>query len=159
MLASDPTNFSARHLLGIIAMQSGDNAGAIALITQALDMMPEHKSYAGAYGNRGIAHARLGHNDGALADFNKAISLAGPSPNFLLYRANHFFNLRRFAEAVRDYDDVIRLEEGNEEAHYHRGLALAMMGQRAEAAKSLQTCLQLNPGNAGAKAKLAQLLG
>jgi len=158
VLAGDPTHFGARHLLSIIAMQSGDNAGAIAFITQALDMMPEHKSYAGAYSNRGIARARLGHNDEAIADFDKAISLAGPTANFLLHRANHFLNLRRFAEALRDYDKVIELEKGNEEAHYHRGLTLALLGRRTEAAESLQKCLRLNPDSADIKAKLDELL-
>jgi len=160
VLAADPTHFSARHLLGIIAMRESDNAAAVAFITQALALKPEHKSFAAAYSNRGIANARLNRSDEALKDFDKAISLGGSHAiHYTLHRANHFFNLRRFADAVKDYDSAIKLDANNEEAHLHRGLVLAALGQRPEAIESLQTSLRINPDNAGAKAKLNELHG
>lgn len=56
----------------IVKAQNGDNQGAIADLTQALNMEPE---YAKAYHYRGIARAAMGDKAGAIADFQSAANL------------------------------------------------------------------------------------
>lgn len=56
----------------IAKAQNGDNQGAIADLTQALNMEPE---YAKAYHYRGIVRSAMGDKSGAIADFQSAANL------------------------------------------------------------------------------------
>jgi Flp pilus assembly protein TadD len=52
--------------------QSGDNQGAIADLTEALQMKPD---YAQAYHYRGIVRSAMGDKSGAIVDFQSAADL------------------------------------------------------------------------------------
>jgi len=158
VLAGDPSHFDARHLVGVIALQSGNAAEAVAILSHATALVPDRPYYALAYNNRGIAYTSLGKLDEALADFDKALKLGGPRSDVLLQRANILFNLGRNSEAISDYDSVIRLQADNAEAYRNRGFALASMERKAEAMDSLKKSLQFDPNSENAKAKLNELL-
>src|SRR6266446_1397227 len=64
VLASEPSNFDAVHLLGVLAQQSGDRDRAVQLISRAVDIRPEDAS---ARSNLGLVHRALGRLDEAEA--------------------------------------------------------------------------------------------
>ena len=52
LLAINPRNADALHLLGVIAYQTGNHQAAVDLISQAIEIIPNAASY---YSNRGNA--------------------------------------------------------------------------------------------------------
>ena len=62
------------------------------------------------------------------------------------------------ADAIADFRAAIAADPRLEPAHHHLGLALAAVGQFAEAARHLQTALQINPANEGARRALDKLV-
>jgi len=159
VLAGDPHNFDARQMLGLIALQSGNPAEAVEIMTEAFSYVVEHPCQVPAYINRGMAYKALGFYVEAFSDFDKALQLGGPRADALINRALALHNMQRYGDAVSDFDSAIALDDSNAEAHYRRSLALADMGRRADAVEGLRRCLQLNPAHAEAKVKLSALLG
>ena len=76
ILAIDPDQFDARHLLGFIFHQRGDSARAIHHIDLALQKNPDGIL---ALNNRGIALNALKRFDEALASYDRALSVR-PAP-------------------------------------------------------------------------------
>lgn len=74
VLAAEPNNFDALHLLGVAAHQSGDHAQALEFIDQALRQNPVS---AAALNNAGDVRRALDDLDGAGAFFKKALSVQG----------------------------------------------------------------------------------
>lgn len=72
LLAIDPRNADALHLLGLIAHQTANYQSAVDIISQAIELKPD---LAEAYSNRGLSLNQLKQFDAALASCNKAIEL------------------------------------------------------------------------------------
>src|SRR5687767_9455759 len=70
VLARDPRNADALHLLGVVAHQSGRCGEAIALISQAIALNDSAPAY---HHNLGEAHRAAGDADAALPCFARAI--------------------------------------------------------------------------------------
>ena len=62
VLAVEPSNFDAVHLLGVLAQQAGNGERAVALIRRAVDIRPRD---APATSNLGLAYRSLGRFDEA----------------------------------------------------------------------------------------------
>ena len=63
VIQSQPRNFDALHLAGVLALQMGDAQRAVDLLTRALKV---DRNSATAYNNRGTAYAQLGDYNFAL---------------------------------------------------------------------------------------------
>jgi predicted Zn-dependent protease len=60
-------------------------------------------------------------------------------------------------EAIAHFRDAVRTQPDLTTAWFNLGVALAMQGDRAEAAKAMETVLAQQPDNAQAKQWLARL--
>lgn len=87
LLARDPRQVDALHLLGVLALQQGQPDVAAGLMQQALALRPD---MAAAHSNLGHAYAQLGHAGAAIDCQLEALRLADSEP----YRA-------AFVQAVR----------------------------------------------------------
>ena len=69
-------------------------------------------------------------------------------------------NLGRYAAAIVDYDNAIRLEPNDADAYYDRGLAKEKLGQTSEAEQDWRTALKLatQAGNVKLKNKIESVL-
>ena len=74
--AADPANFTASHVLGVIRLQQGRNADALALIRAVLKAKPDAVGVLLTYG---LVLQTFQRFDEALASFDKALML---KPNF-----------------------------------------------------------------------------
>ena len=72
VLAAEPRNHAALHLLGALANQVGQHAAAVELISQAVQIEPTAASY---HSNLGVAHQRLGQLEEAVACYERALAL------------------------------------------------------------------------------------
>ena len=71
VLAGDPHDFTARHLLGVVRAQQGRNEDALVEIGAALALRPED---AEALLNRANVLRSLGRLDAALDDLDRALA-------------------------------------------------------------------------------------
>ena len=69
---------STQTQLGLVLLALGKYEDALTSLNRAIELDP--KFYA-AYGNRGIAHSRIGETDLALADYDQEIEL---NPDYVL---------------------------------------------------------------------------
>ena len=60
-------------------------------------------------------------------------------------------------EAVSQYEEALRLNTDNPEAHFNLGMALVRSGKNAEAASHLREALRLKPDYAAARQALQML--
>ena len=145
ILASEPRDFDAMHMLGVIAYQSGQAHIAHDLISRALfirsDLAPPHVNLA-------LALGALGRFDEALASFNRALRLRPDHPTAHHDRGNVLMRLGRVAEAVASFDEAIALRPDHVEARVDRGNALSRLNYVEEALSSYEGAIALRPGYA-----------
>src|ERR1700744_449984 len=58
---------------------------------------------------------------GAIADFDRAISINDKDANAYFYRANAYSNLHNNDAAVKDYTQTLSINPGYTNAYYYRG--------------------------------------
>jgi len=98
VLAGDPDHADALHLLGVIAQQSGRHDVAAELIGQAIKQNGQNAVY---FCSLGVALYNQGNLNGALASYDRAISLRPDYVEAIYNRGNVLRVLRRFEEAWR----------------------------------------------------------
>ena len=147
VLAAHPRHFDSLHLLGVIALQTGNPELGIELIREAIELDQE---VAAAHFNLGTALLQSRQAEQALASFDRALSLQPDHVSALNNRANVLLELNRPAAALGSYDHALALKPGSAEGWYNRGNALLDMGRAEEALASFQRALALNPNYAQA---------
>jgi len=140
VLALEPRQADAFHLLGVIAMQVGRNELAVDLIGQAIALKP---SYPEAYYNLGIALSSGGKLDAAIAAYRHALSLKADHPEALNNLGNALKDNRQLDEAIIAYRQAITLRPHYPEAHYNLGLALYGKDQRDQAIAACHQAIAL----------------
>ncbi len=120
---------------------------ALVDFNQSLELKPD---YVWALAHRGVTYRCMGKHyyQKALADFSRAIDL---NPNYawaIAYRARLYDLLRRYEEALVDFDRAIVLDQTVFDNWLsERGSLLSYVGQYAEAINSCQLALQADPNN------------
>jgi predicted O-linked N-acetylglucosamine transferase (SPINDLY family) len=143
VLAKDPQDFDALHLLGVIAAQTHNPSLAVDLIDRAIAINPR---VAAAYSNRGAALKQLKRLDEAVSSYERAIALQPDTPEAHSNLGNALRELRRPEQALASYDRAIAIKPDYADAHYNRGQALKDLKRLDESAASYAHTLELNPG-------------
>lgn len=140
VLALDPRQFDALHLLGVIARQQGDAAGAIDLIAQALAVDAKQPK---AHANLGVALMDAGRAQEALDSHERAIALQADYAMAWSNRGNALRQLQRHDEALHSYQRALALQPNYPEAHCNRAIVLQQIGRHAEALAAAEDALEL----------------
>lgn len=145
VLASNPTQPDALHLLGVIAHQVGRNPEAEALIVRAIELWPARAEF---HNNLGLVLQALGRFNEAIGRFRKALQL---NPAY----ADAHTNL---GNILRDQGDLDAAETAYRAALTHAprdgdivtnlGNVLFDQGRSAEARECYLHALELNPNSA-----------
>jgi len=155
VLQADPNHPVALQLLGVTALQTGNNEDAVALISKAIAIKPD---YADAHNNLGNAFKNMEKMDDALACYQKAISI---NPDYADAHSNLGTVLAdqgRFEEAVASYDKAIAINPGYAEAHFNLANVLQELGNFDGAFSSFPKSLAIKPDNAEAHFNLGLAL-
>ncbi len=147
VLALQPCQFDALHLLGVIARQQGDAATAIELITQALAV---DGAQARAHANLGVAYMDAGRTAEALASYDQAITLQANYAMAWSNRGNALHRLGQPEAALASYQQAITLQANYPEAHSNRAVVLQELGRYADALGAAEAALDLNERHADA---------
>jgi len=155
ILAAEPRNADALHLLGVVARQVGQNDVAVDLIRQALALRP---NFPEAYSNLGNALRDKGQLDKAVAAYRQAIAVR---PNFSEAYSNLGNALRDkglLDEAVAAYRQAIAISPDFSEAHNNLGTALQDKGQLDKAVAAYRQAIALMPNYPEAYSNLGNAL-
>jgi len=151
IVANNPGQADALHLLGVIAAQSGQADEAVRLITQAIAIKPDFPI---ALANLGKAQRDKGDLDAAIASYRQAIALNPDDALTRYHLARIWMDKGQFDQAIAGFQEALALRPDVAEARV--GLANALMGKGRfdEAIASYQRALALNPNHAEAQSNL-----
>jgi tetratricopeptide (TPR) repeat protein len=142
LLAAEPDDAMAHHMLGLIAHQRGNLTEASALIGRAVAARPD---FGHAHQNLGIVKQKLGDAAGAAASYRRALALKG---DLVMARVNLAALLQRQGEAVAAIKLLragLKQAPGRFELHNNLGLALMAAGRPAAALAALGKAVELAP--------------
>ena len=164
---SDPANFRAFHLLGVMAIEIGEYEQAVELLMQALEIFP---LYAEAYGNLGIALEKLDLIEDAIFCFQKAVEIDPSWISGYHNLATLFRRHGRLDEAIATLECVLeskqqhRTEDPSDEnltmakIHFSLGLIRKEQNQSDQAITDFETALSIDPNLLGVHFELAEIL-
>lgn len=136
------------------------------------DGTARYPEYPDSFVNRALVKEGLGDWQGALEDYDKAVSLwggdkaetgpgIGVNPFVLTFRGNTLTKLNRYDAAVRDYGAAADKFSADRniarysDARANQALALYQTGRRNEAVKYMKDVIRKNPGYADMHVALA----
>jgi protein O-GlcNAc transferase len=142
-LKSQPDNFEALHMLGVIALQTGRLERGVEIIRRAVAL---NENSAIAFNNLAKGLKDLGRFDEAIIHFEHAIALAPTfaDAQFSYGTALHLVN--RSEDALVHFEKAITLNAKFIAALNNRGLALAKLKRFTEALASYDKALAIQPG-------------
>ena len=142
LLQIDSRNADVLHLLGVIAIQTGQYIRAVGMIDKAIEINPNAAIY---YSNRGNVMEKLKQLEAAVASYEKAIELKPDFAEAYSNRGNVLQELKQFEDAVASYNKAILLKPDYANAHYNRGNALKELKQLEAAVASYDKAIELKP--------------
>ena len=142
ILSTDPGDFDARHLLGVVRYQQGRSAEAVDLIAAALEIYPDSGR---ALSNYGLVLSELGRLDEAVAALDQAVAADPDLADAHNSRGHALQRLGRNEDALTSFERALALQPNYVEAHNNRGNALQGVRRYAEALASYDRALALRP--------------
>ncbi|MFZ0448247.1 MAG: tetratricopeptide repeat protein [Desulfatiglandaceae bacterium] len=127
---------------GLDFARKGDLEHALGAFTRAIEL-DEGKWEGFRY--RGITHAKMGLQDAALSDFDKAIEKNPECEGCLFERANAKMLAGRLGDAFEDLSDCLRLDSHFAPAYSVRAGIYARKGRLQEASDDINEVLSINP--------------
>ena len=138
ILETQPDNFDALQLLGVLASQTKNYEASVALIAKAIAINP---SQATVHSNLGFALKSLGRYAESVDSYLNAIKLKPDLADAHLHCGLAYLAMNQPMQAVASFDQVIALRIDDAQAYCNRGVALAKLGRFGEAIDSYQTAL------------------
>jgi tetratricopeptide (TPR) repeat protein len=155
ILAAEPNQADAWHLLGVIQAQTGNHQRAVEYIRRALAARP---GWVEAQVNLGNALREQGNLDEAVAFLQQAVQ---GRPDFAAAHVNLGTALKdqgKLDEAIARYRRALELAPQIPEAHNYLGAALKDQGRLVESLACYRRALELNPAYAEAHNNLGNAL-
>lgn len=146
LLASDPGNAEALHLLGVLACQRGEPRRALALISEAIARDGRQAAY---HTNLAVALTALGRSDEAVLTLQRAKELAPDDPNISYNLGATLQAMGRHAAAIPHYEQALATAPGYVDALSNLGLALVETDRAEQALAPLHRAVELSPENPG----------
>ncbi|HEV8379613.1 MAG TPA: tetratricopeptide repeat protein [Tepidisphaeraceae bacterium] len=154
VLASDPQNVDALHLLGLLIARR-DTAAGIELVRQAVALRP---STAVFHNSLGTLLASRGDLDAAVAAFGQAIFLSPKYPAAQSNLGTVLQQMGRLVEAEQAQRQAIDSDPNYAQAYSHLGDTLRKQGQLEEAIAAHRRAISLDPQQAMAHNNLGVAL-
>lgn len=123
-----------------------DNEAALAGYNEAIKIRPD---YPDALLNRGNIKQSLNDAQSALEDYQKAVKFVKEKDAAMLYNSIGFAlgNLRRFDEAITNFNKAIKIDPNLAEAYNNRAISYASIGKFELAISDFNVALKFKPNN------------
>jgi predicted O-linked N-acetylglucosamine transferase (SPINDLY family) len=155
VLAGDPTNADALHLLGTLAGNIGHGEAGIRLLRRAIDIRPE---YCEPYRNLGALLAGQGRFDEAIAAYRKIFETRPEYAEAHNDLGKVFLAAGRNEEAVTEHAEALRLRPEFADAQKALGDGLRRLGRYEESISAYSKAVAMKPDWAEAHAGLGESL-
>lgn len=142
VLAQQPANADALHLLGLVAKRAGRLDLAADLIRRAITIMPTAAAFPA---NLGAVYIELGRLDLALAAYSRAIQLKPDWADAHHGLANVLRGQGNLDAAIDAYNRAIQYKPDFVEAYNNLGDTLRVKGRLDEAILACRRAIQLRP--------------
>ena len=155
VLATDPQQFDALRLLGLLVHQRGAYEEAAALLERATWVRAEVPE---TFNELGVVNQSRNRPEAAQICFERAIALR---PDFYEARNNLGLLLRRqgkLQSAQAEFEALVRLRPGRADGHANLGVVLHEGGKIQAAIDAYRKALSLSPELVGVRFNLAQAL-
>jgi len=142
---------------GLERLKKFDAAGGRTQFARAIVAFPD---YYEAYYHLGVAELRLGNNQKAEEDFQKAIDLSGGKYTWAQFALGSVLCRRgEYAEAMSVIDRGLEVDSNSAVGHVMLSVVLFDLNRLEEAEQSAREALRRNPGLASAYLALADVHG
>jgi tetratricopeptide (TPR) repeat protein len=148
ILAENPRQADALHLLGVTEFQKGDALLAVTLMDQAITLDPNN---AGFRSNLGLVLEHLGRVHEAIGSYDRALAIKPDSLETLSNRGKALHGLARFQEALDSYERALAINACDAATLNNRGSTLAALGRLEDALASIEQALAAKPDYADAQ--------
>ena len=155
ILAGNPDNVDALHLLGVLDNQTGSSKSAIERISKAIERAP---GFAEAHISLGNVYKSQGEWKAAGACFERAISEQPDSTGAHLNLGLVARQLGDLDRALASYDRALEIDPGFAQAHFNKANALYDADRIAEAVTSYRNALDRDPEFADVKPNMRTAL-
>lgn len=155
ILAGNPEDPAALHLLGLLAADAGKPDAGIALIRRAIALRPAAADF---HSNLGDVLRRSGRLDESIAACRQAVCF---NPDFIeahINLGNALMDKGDLISAVAEYREAARLRPTSAFIWNYLGNALSQNGENDEAIMAYQTAARLAPDSAEAYNGLGDVL-
>lgn len=155
LVAAEPNNAPAWHLLGVTAQQRGQHGSAVESIGRAIELDRNQVAF---HANLALANAALGRVEEAVAAMRQVIRLQPNEPKphddmgLLLAR------LGRWDEAAECFRHALAIRPDYATAHNNLGNTLNQQGRPREALECFRAAVRAQPDLVGAYNNLANTL-
>jgi Flp pilus assembly protein TadD len=155
VLAAAPTHAETLHMLGVLALQSGQAGAALASIDRAIALRPAIAMY---HVNRANALLMLGDKAAAVAACHEALRHKRNCAEAGQVLGHALADQGKTDAAIEAYRAALRHDPNLPGLHNNLGLALRQAGQLEDAATHLRQALAHEPSDVQAQSNLAGLL-
>jgi len=142
VLETQPDDFDAMHLLGVIRHQQGSDREALELIGSALRRNPRSAS---ALSNLGAVLHKLERYQEAFEAYEDALAIRPDDANAWYNRGIALKELDRPDEALKSYDQALALQPDFPDALFNRGVLLIKLQRFDTAISSYERALEIEP--------------
>ena len=155
VLARDPAQPDALHLLGVLAYQVGRADTAVPLIQRAIENRPSAPTF---HLNLGNALLALGQVDDAVASYRQAAVLAPTDPEARYNLGNALIQHGDAEAGIAELRQAVRLRPDHVGAQYNLGNALREAGQLEDAVAAYSAVVRRQPDFVDAQTNLGTTL-
>lgn len=155
VIAAQPGNADAMHLLGLARKQAGDAAGALELLKASASLAPRRPDFLGNLGN---LLRSLGRGGEAEAAYRAALEVDRGFRAARLGLARLLLDLQRPGEAEAEADRLVARDPRDAEAWGALAAARGALERHADAEAAYRRALELRPDYAVARHNLGALL-
>jgi protein O-GlcNAc transferase len=142
ILARQPRNPDALHLLGMAAHQGGRHMEALSLIQQAIS---SNNTVAEYHDHLGVVLIALGRHEEAINALRHTLGMDQRRPGTWIALGRAQMNLSRVPRALESFKTALELEPDNVDALSNLGVCYYELEQLEEAKEKFQAALQRNP--------------
>ena len=142
VLADNPRNSDALHLLGVIAYQVGKHEISVNLITNAIEIDSQQVE---AYNNLGIVFKEQGKLEESVQAHHKAIEIQPDHAEALYNLGDTYQKQGKLEESVQAYYKAIEIQPNYTEAYNNLGIALKEQGELELAIQAYHKAIEIQP--------------
>jgi ribosomal protein S12 methylthiotransferase accessory factor len=154
-----PGRYYLQFYMGLCHLNAGRPAEALDHFQRALDLQPEKEDIPSIYSYMGVCLKELGRFREALQTLARGVAVDEARTDLHNLMGFCHFQLKEHAEAIRCFENVIRLDPGSAIDYANIASNYRDMGRPTEAIRYYRMALEIDPGIDFARENLARLTG